>query len=45
MLTHPPHEDSLRLRARQRAEEQAKMIKEHPELLAKGHGAKKKPGA
>jgi hypothetical protein len=39
-LTHPPHEDSLILRAKQRAEAQAKMMREHPELLAKGKGKK-----
>ena len=36
MLTHPPHEDKLRARAKARAEAQQKMIQEHPELLTKG---------
>lgn len=40
MLTHPPHEDSLMLRARKRAAAQAKLIQEHPELLTKGKGRK-----
>ena len=35
-LTHPPHEDSLILRSRQKAAAQAKMLQEHPELLTKG---------
>ena len=43
MLTHPPHEDTLRSRAKARAEAQAKLVKEHPEL-AFGKG-KKKAGA
>lgn len=41
MLTHPPHEDKLRSRAKARAEAQAKMIQEHPELLTKGKGGKR----
>lgn len=42
MLTHPPHEDSLVLRARQRAEAQAEMVKKHPELaFGKKPGGKK----
>lgn len=40
MLTHPPHEDMLRSRAKARAEAQAKLMREHPELLAKGKGRK-----
>lgn len=36
MLTHPPHEDMLRARAKLREEAQQKLLKEHPELLAKG---------
>jgi hypothetical protein len=39
-LTHPPHEDSLIMRAKQRAEAQARMLREHPELLQKGKGKK-----
>jgi hypothetical protein len=35
-LTHPPHEDSLILRAKQKAAAQAKLMQEHPELLSKG---------
>jgi hypothetical protein len=41
MLTHPPHEDSLILRARKRADAEAKMIQAHPELAFKGKGKKK----
>jgi hypothetical protein len=40
MLTHPPHEDTLKSRAKARAEAQAKLVKEHPEL-AFGKGKKK----
>ena len=37
--TQPPHVEKLVIKARKRAEEQAKLIKEHPELLQKGaHG-------
>lgn len=36
MLTHPPHEDILYARAKAREEAQAKLLKEHPELLTKG---------
>ena len=38
-LTHPPMEDLLIAGARKRAEAQAKMIAEHPELLTKGKKA------
>lgn len=41
MLTHPPHEDTLVQRAKQRAVAQAKLVQEHPELLTKGKGGKK----
>ena len=41
-LTHPPHEDVLIARARARAAQEAALIKEHPELLTKGKGPKKK---
>ncbi len=41
MLTHPPHEDRLILRAKQRAQAEAQMMKEHPELLAKKGKGKK----
>lgn len=34
MLTHPPHEDSLILRAKQRAQAEAEMLKQHPELMS-----------
>jgi hypothetical protein len=37
MLTHPPHEDILRSRAKEREEAQQKLIQQHPELLTKGH--------
>jgi hypothetical protein len=40
MLTHPPHEDTLVARARQRAAAQAKFMQEHPELMKPG-GRKK----
>ena len=36
MLTHPPHEDMLRSRAKARAAAQAKFMQEHPELAFKG---------
>ena len=36
MLTHPPHEDILYARAKAREEAQAKLLKDHPELLTKG---------
>jgi hypothetical protein len=39
-LTHPPGEDSLVLHAKQRAEAQAKLMQQHPELLTKGKGKK-----
>ena len=39
-LTHPPREDSLILKARNKAKAEAALIKQHPELLAKG-GRKK----
>jgi len=42
MLTHPPHEDTLRKRAKERAQAQAKMMQEHPEMFAKGKGKPKK---
>jgi hypothetical protein len=42
MLTHPPHEDTLVLRARQRAEQEAKLMQQHPELMLKGKGKSKK---
>lgn len=35
-LTHPPHEDSLTMRAKARAEQEAKLLQQHPELLSKG---------
>jgi len=42
MLTHPIHQDRLRSRAKARAEAQAKMVAEHPELaFPKGKGSKK----
>lgn len=42
MLTHPPHEDKLRKRAKARAEAEAKFAKEHPELaFGKGKGKRK----
>ncbi|HLJ21824.1 MAG TPA: hypothetical protein VKU84_16580 [Stellaceae bacterium] len=37
-LTHPPKEDTLTRRAKEREAAQAKLIKEHPELLLKGKG-------
>jgi len=41
MLTHPPHEDTLILQARQRAEAKAEMVKKYPELaFGKGKGRK-----
>ena len=41
MLTHPMHEDTLRARAKQRAEAQAALVKAHPELaFGKGKGKK-----
>lgn len=40
MLTHPPHEDMLILKARQKAEMQAKLVAQHPELLLGGKGKK-----
>ena len=40
MLTHPPHEDTLRARAKARAEAQAELVKKHPEL-AFGKGKRK----
>ena len=43
MLTHPPHEDMLILKARQKAEMQARLVAQHPELLLGGKGGKKKP--
>lgn len=36
MLTHPPHEDSLVMRAKARQAAQQAMIAQHPELLTKG---------
>ena len=41
LLTHPPHEDMLVLKAKQKAEMQAKLVAQHPELLL-GKGGKKK---
>ncbi len=39
MLTHPTHEDTLRARAKSRAEAQAELVKKHPELaFGKGKG-------
>ncbi len=43
LLTHPPHEDTLILKAKQKAEMQAKLIAQHPELLLGGGKGKKKP--
>lgn len=40
LLTHPPHEDMLVLKAKQKAEMQAKLVAQHPELLL-GKGGKK----
>lgn len=40
-LVHPPHEDSLVLKARAAAAAKAKLLQQHPELLA-GKGTKKK---
>jgi len=40
-LTHPPHEDTLIARARDRARQEAELVKEHPELLGKKKGGKK----
>lgn len=41
MLTHPPGEDTLVLQARQKAEAQAKLVAQHPELaFGKGKGKK-----
>lgn len=45
MLTHPPHEDTLRKRAKERAAAQAKMMQEHPEMFAKGGKKTPKKGA
>lgn len=42
MLTHPPHEDTLASRAREKAEAQAKMVQQHPELLMGGKRGGKK---
>jgi len=36
MLTHPPHEDTLAMKARKRAKAQAEFVAKHPELAAKG---------
>lgn len=36
VLLNPPHQDMLARRARERAQAQAQMIQEHPELLSKG---------
>lgn len=36
LLTHPPYQDMLILRAKERDAAKAKMIQEHPELLTKG---------
>jgi hypothetical protein len=41
MMVHPPHEDTLVLKARAKAKAQAQMIAQHPELLTKGKGGKK----
>jgi len=43
MLTHPPHEDMLILKAKAKAEMQAKLVAQHPELLLGGGKGKKKP--
>jgi hypothetical protein len=40
MLTHPPHEDTLLMRAKARSAAQAKMLAEHPEMLGKQTGRK-----
>ena len=32
-LTHPPHEDTLTLKARNKAKAQAQLVQQHPELL------------
>jgi len=41
MLTHPTHEDTLRARAKARAEAQQKLVQQHPELaFPKGKGKK-----
>lgn len=40
MLTHPPHEDILYKRAKDREAAQAKLLQEHPELLEKGRKRK-----
>jgi len=40
-LTHPPHEDSLIAAAEERAEMEAEMMKNHPELLQQKQGKKR----
>jgi hypothetical protein len=40
-LTHPPYEEDLVLKYRERQAQQAKMLQEHPELLTKGKGGRK----
>lgn len=40
-LTHPAHEDSLIAAAEERAETEAQMMREHPELLAQKGGKKR----
>jgi hypothetical protein len=42
MLTHPPHEDSLVHRARERDAAQAKFLQEHPEAAKKQGGQSRK---
>jgi hypothetical protein len=39
-LTHPPHEDTLRMHAKQRAAAEAELLKQHPELLTQKRGKK-----
>jgi hypothetical protein len=41
MLTHPPHEDTLVARAKQRAAAQAQFMQQHPEMMKQGPGRKK----
>jgi hypothetical protein len=42
MMVHPPHEDTLVLKARAKAKAQAQLVAQHPELLTKPGGGKKK---
>jgi hypothetical protein len=43
MLTHPPHEDTLVMRAKARRQKQEALVAAHPELLTGAKGRKKPP--